>query len=417
MNVIGVILGGGAGSRLKPLTILRAKPAVPLAGKYRLVDVPISNCINSGIYKIYMLTQYNSGSLNYHVQSAYKFDSFTRGYVRLLAAEQTPLSKEWFQGTADAVRQSMHHLTSSNPDIVVILSGDQLFRMDFQKVINQHLERKADVTICTTPVPREDATDFGILRTDEAGRITHFVEKPVREQLDKNLRAPLPEELYLASMGIYVFNFPALKQMLDQNSETDFGNHIIPQAITSHRVFSYIFDGYWKDIGTIGSFWKTNLELTGRKPPFSFYDGGSRIYTRARFLPPSQVYDSHFEDCLLSDGIKITSCRLRRCVVGLRSIIRDGTTVSNSVIMGNDFYEKDDGETGGSALGIGQNCCIDTAIIDKDVRIGNNVVISPHGLQDTETELYHIKDGVIVIPKGVVLPDNFTVGECQGNRD
>lgn len=416
MNVIGVILGGGTGSRLKPLTVLRAKPAVPLGGKYRLVDVPISNCINSGIYKIYMLTQYNSGSLHYHVQSAYKFDAFTRGFVRLLAAEQTPDSKEWFQGTADAVRQSMHHLSSSRPDIAVILSGDQLFRMDFQHVINQHIQKKADITICTTPVNRKDAHSLGILKTQKDSRITCFVEKPGPDELDESMRAPSQQEMYLASMGIYVFNFSALEELLAQNLDIDFGNHIIPQAIQSHRVFGYIFEGYWKDIGTIGSFWKTNLELTGQSPVFSFYSKKSPIYTRPRFLPPSQLYASTFEDCLLTEGVKISRAHIKKSVVGLRSIINEGAHISNAVIMGNDYYDYQQNTHSETPLGLGKNCRIDSAIIDKNVCIGNNVSISPHGLGETSTQNYTVRDGVIVIPKGTYLPDDTVIGSFPEER-
>lgn len=410
MNIIGVILGGGAGSRLKPLTVLRAKPAVPLAGKYRLVDVPISNCINSGIYKIYMLTQYNSGSLHYHVQSTYQFDSFSRGFIQLLAAEQTPSSKEWFQGTADAVRQSMHHLSNSEPEIVVILSGDQLFRIDFQEVIANHTANRADVTICTTPVMREDAAALGILRVNSAGQITHFVEKPGLDGLGHELRAPLSHECYLASMGIYVFNNDALKNLLDQNEGADFGNHIIPQAIETHRVFSHIFEGYWKDIGTIGSFWKANLELTEKNPSFTFYDSNAPIYTRARFLPPSKVDNCTLKECLVTEGGIITSANISRSVVGLRSIIRQGTTITNSIIMGNDFYEDEERPGHSIALGIGKNCRIMNAIIDKNVRIGDNVVISPAGVTDIASPTHSVRDGVIVIPKGAVIPSSSVIG-------
>ncbi len=410
MNIIGVILGGGAGSRLKPLTVERAKPAVPLAGKYRLVDVPISNCINSDIYKIYMLTQYNSGSLHYHVQSAYQFDSFSRGFVRLLAAEQTPSSKEWFQGTADAVRQSMHHLSSSEPEIVVILSGDQLFRMDFQRVIFKHIENRADVTICTTPVIRDEAAALGILRVNSAGKITHFIEKPGLDGLRHELRAPFSHECYLASMGIYVFNYGALKNLLDRNGGADFGNHIIPQAIETHRVFSYIFEGYWKDIGTIGSFWKANLELTATNPSFTFYDSDAPIYTRARFLPPSKMDNCIFKECLIAEGGLITSANISRSVVGLRSVIRTGTTITNSVIMGNDFYEEKEKPGQNTPLGIGKNCQIQNAIIDKNARIGDNVVISPTGVSDITSPSYSVQDGVIVVPKGAVIPSDSTIG-------
>lgn len=409
MQIIGVILGGGVGSRLKPLTVLRAKPAVPLAGKYRLVDVPISNCINSGITKIYMLTQYNSGSLHHHVQSAYKFDAFTRGFVRLLAAEQTPESGEWFQGTADAVRQSMHHLESVHPDIVVILSGDQLFRLDFKQVISEHQENGADITVATTPVEREDAGDFGILKVDEKKRITHFVEKPGLSGLTPDLLAPGLDDQFLASMGIYVFNYKVLEEVLQENSGTDFGSHILPEALKTHRVFSYVFSGYWKDIGTIGSFWRTNLELTEKNGKFTFYDSSAPIYTRPRFLPPSELYETTLDDCLISEGVKIKNSNIQRSVIGLRAIIHEGTKIKNSVIMGNDYYEQNGEDPETIPLGIGKNCMIENAIIDKNVRIGDNVHISPFGLKEQTTPLFTVKDGVIVIPKGVVLPPNTSL--------
>ncbi len=415
MNVIGVVLGGGTGSRLQPLTSSRSKPAVPLAGKYRLVDVPISNCIISNIKKIYLLTQFNSGSLHHHIQSTYQFDQFTDGYVQLLAAEQTPQSPDWFQGTADAVRQSLHHLANSHPDIVVILSGDQLFRMDFQLLIKQHLEHRADVTISTTPVMREEAAELGILKVNDDQRVTHFVEKPGNKGLTRDLLAPMLHDKYLASMGIYVFNYPVLKELLSVNSGADFGRHIIPHAIESHSVYSEVFDGYWKDIGTIRSFWKANLELTHRDPPFSFYDDDAPIYTRPRFLPPSQLDDCRFEDCLLSEGVVITGAELYRSVIGLRSIINEGSSISHSILMGNDFFEAKKRCHNKTPLGIGRNCRIDNAIIDKNVRIGRNVTISPHGLEEGSTDLYWVKDGIIVIPKGVTIPDHTVIGHSPSS--
>lgn len=413
MNVIGVILGGGAGTRLQPLTTLRSKPAVPLAGKYRLVDVPISNCINSHIFKIYMLTQYNSGSLHYHVQSAYQFDSFSRGFVRLLAAEQTPSSKEWFQGTADAVRQSMHHLGGTGPDLVVILSGDQLYRMDFKKIVEHHVKNNSDVTISLTPVERREAGRFGIVKIDENARVINYKEKPDEYQLaDENLSFN-GKDSYLASMGIYVFDFSTLRSILDENDGADFGKDILPDAFEHHNVYGYVFEGYWKDIGTIGSFWEENIALTGPNPPFTFYDNATPIYTRARFLPPSRIHDSRVEDCLITEGLTISAAYMKRSVVGLRSVIKKNSIVANSVIMGSDFFENKE-ETGINVpLGIGENCRIDCAIVDKNVRIGSNVSLSPHGLKDISAETYSVKDGVLVIPKGAVFMDNTTVGEWR----
>lgn len=409
MNALGVILGGGAGSRLKPLTTRRAKPAVPLAGKYRLVDVPISNCINSKIFRIFLLTQYNSASLHRHIQATYQFDQFSRGCIQLLTAEQTPESKEWFQGTADAVRQSMHHLADSAPDYVVILSGDQLFKMDLQSVLRGHIANGADLTICNTPVTKYEATELGILKPLPDGTIDLFVERPDYKSLTAELSDPASDNRFLANMGVYVFNFSALEELLLESDGTDFGNHIIPQAIETHRVFGYTFKEYWKDIGTIRSFWKANLELTEKKPRFSFYNGSKPIFTRPRFLPPSQVRNSHLDKCMLSEGVIIKDAHITRSVIGLRTVVRKGTEISDSVVMGNDYYENEKRPAGEVKLGIGKNCRIEKAIIDKNVCIGNNVTISPTGLEDVETELYSIRDGVIVITKGAVLPDNWSL--------
>lgn len=404
MNVIGVILGGGTGSRLKPLTVRRSKPAVPLAGKYRLVDIPISNCINSGILRIYLLTQYNSVSLHRHIQSTYAFDQFSKGFVQLLAAEQTPESKEWFQGTADAVRQTMYHLASSGPEHVAILSGDQLYRLDFQQVLARHVLTGADVTICSKPVRRSEAAGLGILAIDRQQLVTGFVEKPADSQLTLELRAPLPGEQYLASMGIYIFNFSALQQLLFGNTFADFGHEILPAAIRSHRVYSYIHEGYWRDIGTIGSFWQANLELAAEEPPFSIYDALSPIYTNPRFLPPSRMHRCTVDRCLIAEGTDITDTTVRGAVIGLRSIIGAGTTIIDSVLMGNDYYGSEKDGRQRMAPGIGRNCHIERAIIDKNVRIGDNTRISPAGKAEGDSPLYSVRDGVIVIPKGTVIP-------------
>lgn len=406
MNIVAVILGGGEGSRLNPLTRDRAKPAVPIAGKYRLVDVPISNCLNGGIRKIYLLTQFNSVSLHQHVSQSYHFDPFgQRGFVRLLAAQQTPNSDAWYNGTADAVRQTFRYLMDEHPDLIVILSGDQLYRMDFTDVIAQHVERQADVTIATKPVEREEAGALGILQVDDAMQIVNFVEKPGTGSKLDPLRAPLEDERYLASMGIYCFNADVLKKLLMDNDERDFGRDIIPRAINEHEVYSYIFDGYWKDIGTIGSFWEANLALTDPLPSFSFYDVKAPIYTRMRYLPPSKINCCDLNRCLLSEGSVISGHRILNSIIGIRSTIGTGSVIEHSIVMGADYYDRDDPQPDLPALGIGRDCYIRNAIIDKNARIGDGAYISPEGKADeTITELYAVRNGVIVIPKNTVIP-------------
>jgi glucose-1-phosphate adenylyltransferase len=407
MNVVGLILGGGAGNRLQPLTRDRAKPAVPIAGKYRLVDIPISNCINSGIRNIFLLTQFNSVSLHQHIAATYRFDQFSGGHVRILAAEQTPDSVGWFQGTADAVRRSIRYFMDDKPGIVVILSGDQLYRMDLKEVIESHLANEADLTISTKPVGRQEAVSLGIMKADESGRIIHFAEKPEDGPLLDELRAPFyQEECFLASMGIYIFNMDVLKKLLCESDETDFGKHIIPMAIDSHRVFSHVFEDYWADIGTIRSFWEANLALTDALPSFSFYDMKSPKYTRMRYLPPSKIDQCDLCRCLLSDGCIISGKRIDHAVIGLRALVGDGTEIEDSIIMGADYYEHGDIEhESGIPMGIGRNCVIRKAIVDKNVRIGDGVVISPEGKPaDEVTDLYWIREGVMVIPKNTVIP-------------
>ncbi len=407
MNVVGLILGGGAGSRLQPLTNERSKPAVPIAGKYRLVDIPISNCINSGIRKVFLLTQFNSVSLHHHIGATFRFDQFSGGHVRILAAEQTPDSEGWFQGTADAVRRSMRYFMDETPDLVVVLSGDQLYRMDLKDVIESHVSSGADLTISTKPVEREEAASLGIMQVDETGRIVRFAEKPGdTPQLDE-LRAPLyKDERYLASMGIYVFNVEILRKLLRESTETDFGKHIIPGAINTHKVHSYIFDDYWEDIGTIRSFWAANLALTDPLPSFSFYDMAAPMYTRMRYLPPSKINECDLSRCLLSEGCIITGKSIDHAVIGLRALVGEGTEIEDSIIMGADYYEHGRiAHESGIPLGIGKNCVIKQAIIDKNVRIGDGVVISPEGKPlDEVTDLYWIRDGIMVISKGTVIP-------------
>ena len=409
MKIIGVVLGGGAGRRLKPLTSQRSKPAVPLAGRYRLVDIPISNCINSDIKEIYLLTQYNSASLHRHVQATYNFDEFSNGFVRLLAAEQTPESGVWFQGTADAVRQSLVHIKNSKPDLVVVLSGDQLYRIDFRKVIEEHIVRRADITVCTKPVARSEAVNLGVMKIDETHKIVRFVEKPQDPSVLDEMAVPYIQNNYLASMGIYVFNAGILESLLQDGDGIDFGHHIIPEAIEKHEVYSYIFDGYWKDIGTIGTFWEANIALAMTLPEFTFYDGDAPIFTRRRSVPPTKVFQCWLNECMVSEGCILNAERIERTVVGLRSVIQQGTIIQKCVIMGNDYYEFTTGIQGIPPLGIGRNCKITKAIIDKNVRIGDNVTISPRGKEEIETELYSIKDGIVVIKNGTVLPDNTVI--------
>lgn len=407
MNVVGLILGGGAGTRLQPLTRERSKPAVPVAGKFRLVDIPISNCLNSGIRNIFLLTQYNSVSLHQHIAATYRFDQFSGGHVRILAAEQTPDSDVWFQGTADAVRRSVRYFRDDEPDLVVILSGDQLYRMNLQEVIETHQASGAEITVSTTPVKREEARSLGIMEVDEEGQVVRFVEKPQEDGvLDELSFAGGEGESFLASMGIYVFNMEVLCSILEQNSESDFGKHIIPQAISSHRVFSHVFEGYWEDIGTIRSFWAANLGLTEPLPRFSFYDSDQLIYTRMRYLPPSKINSCELVQSLISDGCILSGKRIWRSVIGLRSIVGEGSVVEETVVMGADFYEQDrEGDASGIALGIGRDCSIQRAILDKNVRIGDGVVISPDGKPDQLVEsLFTIQDGIVVIPKNTVIP-------------
>lgn len=406
LNAVAVILGGGAGTRLHPLTRDRAKPAVPIAGKYRLVDIPISNCLNSHIRKMFLLTQFNSVSLHQHIQSTYRFDNFHNGFVRILAAQQTPGSNAWFEGTADAVRKTLSFVTAENPKHVVILSGDQLYRMDFNKVIAEHEARGAEVTIASKPVQREEAGDLGIMEVDASGQIVNFVEKPgTGEKLDP-LRAPLFEdERFMASMGIYVFNTDVLEELLD-NDKSDFGHDIIPTSIKERKVYSYVFDDYWKDIGTIGSFHEANLALTDTVPGFSFYQHKAPIFTHMRFLPPSKINCCDINHSLLSEGCIISGHRILHSVIGVRATVGEGTVVEHSIIMGADYTEASTPK-GVPSLGVGCNCYINNAIIDKSARIGDGCYISPEGKDEgEETELYIVRDGVIVIPKNAVIPPN-----------
>lgn len=421
IKMVSLILGGGAGSRLYPLTSQRSKPAVPIGGKYRLIDIPISNCLNSGVKRMFVLTQYNSASLNKHIKNTFNFDMFSHGFVDILAAEQTPNSDSWFQGTADAVRQSMHHLNNHDHDFVLILSGDQLYQMNFEELAKYHIKQKADLTIATIPVVDRDAPGFGIMKVNEKGFIDNFVEKPPLETLAE-WQSAVPEEYaregkhYLASMGIYIFKRQFLKKLFDDNPEaTDFGKEIIPHAIEKgYKVASYSFGDYWTDIGTIRSFFEANIALTDDIPKFDLFNSGKQIYTRPRLLGPSKIFGTWFNQSVIAEGCIILAKKMERCIVGIRSRIGEGTEISNAIVMGNDRYEtleeiaKNDNRPN---LGIGNNCHIRNAIIDKDVRMGNNVSI--HGsvaLKDAEEETHCIRDGIIVVKKGAVIADGTRIG-------
>lgn len=404
MNVVGVILGGGEGKRLQPLTRDRCKPAVPLAGKYRLVDIPVSNCINSGIRRIYVLTQFNSVSLHQHVASTYMFDQFHSGFVRILAAQQTPGSEAWFQGTADAVRQGLRYVLDRQPDYVLILSGDQLYRMDFHSVLEEHIRNKAEVTICTKPVSRSDAGSLGIMQADAKGRIVRFVEKPGDTPALDELREPGPgPERFLASMGIYVFDTKVLLELLD-NEDKDFGKNIIPSAINNRAVYRYLFNGYWRDIGTIRSFWEANMELAEPMPEFNLYDANAPLYTHMRYLPPSKINCCDLNRALLSEGCIISGHRILSSLIGIRAKVGDGSVIEHTVMMGSDYYDPKDLPEGQVPMGVGRDCFIRNAIIDKNACIGDGCYITPDGKEDCATDLYTVQEGVIVIPKKAVIP-------------
>ena len=412
-KTLAIIMGGGAGSRLFPLTKERSKPAVPLAGKYRIVDIPISNCINSGLRRVYVLTQFNSASLHKHINSSYKFDAFSRSFVEILAAQQTPTDTSWYQGTADAVRQNLRDFLQYPYQYYVILSGDQLYRMDFRDVLQQHIATKAELTIATIPVPRDAVPGFGIMHTDAERKIIEFVEKPkdaavidklrIPGSLLEELGQPKDAELFQASMGIYIFNRETLEAALD-NDHVDFGKDVIPSMLPKTRVMAYIYQGYWEDIGTIRSFFDANLMLTDAVPQFNFFDTATPIYTHARFLPGSKINGATIKQAIISDGCIISDAVIERAVIGIRSYIDSGSIVRNSIIMGADFYEADQAARGGPELGIGKNCVIENAIIDKNARIGNGVVITPAGKPDNfDGRNYYIRDGVVIVPKGAVI--------------
>lgn len=421
-QVVAVILGGGAGTRLYPLTLSRSKPAVPIAGKYRLVDIPISNCINSNISRMFVLTQYNSASLNRHIKNTYQFSGFSTGFVDILAAEQTPEGMGWFQGTADAVRQSLKHISVHDFDYFLILSGDQLYQMDFESMIDQHAANGSDITIATIPVGTNEASSFGILKINEDNSIVSFIEKPSRELLP-SWKSPTGEEMerqgrnFLASMGIYIFNKKILHQMLlhEFAEAPDFGKQIIPEAIKKYKVSAYQYDGYWEDIGNISSYFEANLALTSDIPPFNLFDNQKMVFTRARMLPPAKISNTLLERTIIAEGCIIHAKEIRNAVIGIRSRIGVGTVITNCYIIGSDFYEtltemSYNIQRGLPKVGIGDNCSLHNVIVDKDCRIGDNVTINGgNHLPDQDHSLYTVKDGVVVLKKGAVIPDGFNL--------
>jgi glucose-1-phosphate adenylyltransferase len=418
-RTLAIIMGGGAGTRLFPLTKDRAKPAVPLGGKYRIVDIPISNCLNSGLRSIYVLTQFNSMSLHRHIQASYKFDNFSRSFVDILAAQQTPAGSQWYQGTADAVRQNMRYFLERPYDYYLILSGDQLYRMDFREILHQHIRLGANITLATKPVAKQQVSEFGIMQSGVDRRITGFIEKPADEtalqemkmsrELLRAIGSNEDEELFQASMGIYVFNRNVLIESLE-NDLVDFGNHIIPMAIKERHVSAFIFKGYWEDIGTIRAFYEANLDLTDVVPEYSFFEPESPIYTHPRFLPGSKINGATLRQAIVSDGCIISDAHLERCVVGIRSVIQSGATIRNSIVMGADYFELGETDSSQPPIGIGRNCVIDRTIIDKNARISDGVVITPEGKpSNLDGDNYFIRDGIVVIPKNAVIPAGFWI--------
>lgn len=411
-DVMGIVMGGGQGRRLYPLTKFRSKPAVPLGGKYRLIDIPISNCLNSQVNKVFVLTQFNSASLNKHIVQTYKFDMFTGGFVDILAAEQTPDNPNWFQGTADAVRQIIKHIIPFREvNYVIVLSGDQLYQLDFCRVIAFHIGQKADITIATVPVPAESASSLGIIKVRQDGRAVGFKEKPKRPEdlAEMCCTGRTDGREYFASMGIYVFNKERLIEILTESTAVDFGKELIPEAIKNRRVMSYVFEGYWEDIGTIRSFYEANLALTGVSPKFNFYDVKMPIYTHPRNLPGSKLNNCDIHQSIIAEGCILSGADIKHSIIGVRSRIGGGTTIKDSIIMGADRFETIEELHDNTArkipnVGIGNHCTIINAIIDKEARIGDNVsIINAHNVQEKDDENYSIRDGIIVVPKSSLI--------------
>ncbi|SEB34974.1 glucose-1-phosphate adenylyltransferase [Tenacibaculum sp. MAR_2009_124] len=419
-KVLAIILGGGQGSRLSPLTDKRSKPSVSMAGKYRLVDIPISNCIHCDIKRMFVLTQFNSASLNRHIKNTYSFSSFSEAFVDIMAAEQTPDNKTWFQGTADAVRQSMHHVLNHEFEYALILSGDQLYQMDFNRMLEQHIEKKAEISVATLPVTFKEGTEFGILKTDSDSFISSFIEKPSEDELkgwESEVDAQMNKEgrHYLASMGIYIFNRDLLVEIMSDTSTTDFGKEIIPNSIGKNKVLAYQYKGYWTDIGTIGSFFEANIDLTKEVPKFNLFNQAKSILTRPRILPPSKIYGTLLNKSVIADGCIINAKTIDTCVIGIRSRIGKGCEIKNTYMIGaNQYQEKELMENNEQnetpKIGVGDNCIVENVIIDKDARIGNNVIIKGgKHLDDTDKDSYVIKEGIVVIKREAVIEDGFVL--------
>ncbi len=411
-DILAIILGGGRGARLYPLTQMRSKPAVPIAGKYRLIDIPISNCINSEIFRIAVLTQFNSVSLHRHITRAYNFDRFHQGWVQIWAAEQTLENADWYQGTADAVRKQTLEIQTTGAKHVLILAGDHLYRMDYKAMAQYHWAHDADITVAVQPVAKEDAPRFGILKREVNGRISSFVEKPSDPEVQKKyVSRNDPQRPFLGSMGIYMFNTKVLMDFLtNYPSHDDFGSDIIPEAIKSHAVYGFDFDGYWQDIGTIRSFYETNLALTTPDTPFNFYDAKLPIYTDSRFLPGSIIADSRLRDVLIADGCRVLKSEITHSIIGIRSQIAAGCVIKDSIVIGSDYYDRE-GRESDIPLGIGANCHIEGAILDKNVHLGADVTIRPFPRNtDINNEKWYVRDGIVVIPKDAELPAGTNIG-------
>ena len=418
-NTVALILGGGRGTRLYPLVKARSKPAVSLGGQYRMIDIPVSNCINSGFRNIYVITQFNSASLNNHIYNAYRFDNFSGGHVSILAAEQTDTNIDWYQGTADAVRKNLAHFDNEFVNNVVILSGDQVYRMNYNVMLQHMLETGADIVVGTVPVVREDAKGFGVMLVNKRGQITSFYEKPkeddtlnslkLSEDQKKMFNIEDPKKEYLASMGIYVFRRNVLKELLADGSMIDFGKDIIPEAIKKYKVYSYAFQGYWEDVGTIKAYFEANISFGSKNPPFDFYDENAPIYTHVRYLSPSKIEKATITSSIVADGCRIENATIKECVIGVRSVVQSGSTLERVIMMGSDYYEDSDDIERLNVkhlpkIGIGKKCVLKNVIIDKNVRIGNDVVITnKKKIQQQDSEFYCIRDGIVILPKNTII--------------
>ncbi|MCI0389751.1 MAG: glucose-1-phosphate adenylyltransferase [Acidobacteria bacterium] len=423
-NVLAIILGGGQGTRLFPLTLQRSKPAVPFGGKYRVVDIAVSNCINSDITRIFVLTQFNSASLNRHIARSYRFSNFSDGFVEILAAEQTPENRNWFQGTADAVRQVLVHISDLKPREVLILAGDHLYQMDYRVFLEHHRKTGAEITVSVIPTDMERATGFGLLKTDDEGRIAEFSEKPPADQLPPmrvdTTRFGLSREdaerrCFLASMGVYVFNFNVLCELLENEKHTDFGKQVIPEAIGHRRVQAFLFDGYWEDIGTVSAYYQANLDMIGPVPKFNLFNAAAPIYTHSRFLPASKLVDCHIRNSAISDGCILNRASIEYSIIGIRSRIENDARIDHSLVMGADNYQtleemEEERRRGLPRIGIGENTVIHRAIIDKNARIGANVhILNEAGREEYDGDNYFIREGIVVVPKNATIPDGTVI--------